>query len=324
MEVDEPLSSPPTTLSRIAVGVDGYPEGRDAAALGAAIAKATGADVMLVAIHPEPLVVLPEGMDWTGLHKHAIETVREVRDTLAPGARVDVETDFSVPRGLRRVVRRDHRDLLVIGSSRHAPDGRVRMGKRTRQLLCHFECALAIAPRGMHARPEHPIARIGVGFDGGPEARAALTLAGSIAGAAGAELVICAAVDDRIRTVGFPQVGTPVVLPGAGWSVAEGEALGPQWGELVEATEESMRRELEQAARATGASAHTEVVRGRPADALLALGSRVDLLVIGSRRWGPVARVMLGSTGEALLHDASCPVLVVPRPHDDAAREHDE
>jgi nucleotide-binding universal stress UspA family protein len=57
-------------------------------------------------------------------------------------------------------------------------------------------------------------------------------------------------------------------------------------------------------------------LRGRPADRLLELCADVDLLVIGSRRWGAVARLMLGSTGEALMHDASCPVLVVPRPHE--------
>ena len=44
------------------------------------------------------------------------------------------------------------------------------------------------------------------------------------------------------------------------------------------------------------------------------LGEQVDLLVIGSRRWGAAARVLVGSTGEAVLHDAGCAVLVVPRP----------
>jgi nucleotide-binding universal stress UspA family protein len=35
---------------------------------------------------------------------------------------------------------------------------------------------------------------------------------------------------------------------------------------------------------------------------------------LGSRRWGEAARVLLGCTGEALMHGASAPVLVVPRP----------
>jgi nucleotide-binding universal stress UspA family protein len=59
---------------------------------------------------------------------------------------------------------------------------------------------------------------------------------------------------------------------------------------------------------------HTQVTRGRPADALLPFSEQVDLIVIGSRRWGPVARLLLGSTGEALAHDAACALLVVPRP----------
>ena len=71
---------------------------------------------------------------------------------------------------------------------------------------------------------------------------------------------------------------------------------------------------MRSAAEATSAAAEVEVARGRPADRLAELGDKVDLLVIGSRRWGATARVLLGSTGEALMHDARCPIMVVPRP----------
>ena len=40
--------------------------------------------------------------------------------------------------------------------------------------------------------------RIGVGFDARPGSRSTLALAGSIANAAGAELVVCGVVDDRV------------------------------------------------------------------------------------------------------------------------------
>ncbi len=36
--------------------------------------------------------------------------------------------------------------------------------------------------------------------------------------------------------------------------------------------------------------------------------------VAGSRGYGPVARVLLGSVSTQLIHKAPCPVLVVPRP----------
>jgi nucleotide-binding universal stress UspA family protein len=39
-----------------------------------------------------------------------------------------------------------------------------------------------------------------------------------------------------------------------------------------------------------------------------------DLLVAGSRGYGPVMRVLLGSVSTQLVHTAPCPVLVVPRP----------
>ena len=296
----EPHADAPQTVKRIAVGVDAYPEGQDAVALGAAIARATGAELMLVAVHPDPLVVLPSGMNWKSLKRDAEKLLIETRNRLAPGARIAVETDLSVPRALHRVVGREHRDLLVMGSSRHGPEGRVRIGKRTRQLLCRFESALAVAPRGIHAREPAQFGRIGVGFDGGPEAQAALALAGSIARGAGAELHVRGVVDDRVRAMGWGDLWLGDIVT--------------KWENVVAAERESLRGQALQAASATGVDAKVDVQCGRPADALLELGEQVDLLVLGSRRWGPVTRVLLGSTGEALLHDAGCPMLVVPRP----------
>jgi nucleotide-binding universal stress UspA family protein len=265
-------------------------------------------------VRTDPLVVLPSGMDWRGLEEAAEATVRETRVSLAPDARITVETDISVARALWRVVRREHRDLLVMGASRTAEHGQVRIGKRTRQLLCGFECAVAVAPRGLHSYDGWALKRIGVGYDGGPESQAALSIAASIAIGAGAKLHARAAIDDRIRSVGWSRLATgPAIVPGVG-SGATGSTGTPEWDEVVQASERSLLEELEAAVGATGANAVSEVSRGRPATALLDLAEEVDLLVIGSRRWGLFARLVLGSTGEALLHDSPCPVLVVPRP----------
>jgi len=84
-------------------------------------------------------------------------------------------------RALRRVVRREHHDLLVVGSGRDAADGRVAVGHTARGLLGRLECPLAMAPLGLRDRSKRRLERVGVGFDGWPEARAAVGLAGSIA-----------------------------------------------------------------------------------------------------------------------------------------------
>ncbi len=293
-------SSQPDSLSRIAVGIDGYPEGRDAAVLAAMIAGVTGAELMLVAVHPDPLVVLPRELGWAGMHEQAQALLRETRDALAPNARIDVETDFSVPRALERVVAREHRDLLVVGSSRKGPEGRVRIGTRTRQLLGHCRCALAVAPRGYAAAAKRQIRQVGVGYEGSSESRAALSLAASVALAASAKLQVRAVLDDRLPTVG--------------WSRANREAVLEIWDEMLEPQVHALRQDAQDAAAATGAAAEVKTLPGAPPRALRELSDQVDLLVIGSRRWGATSRVLLGGTGETLMHDAGCPVLVAPRP----------
>lgn len=287
-------------VTRIAVGVDGYPEGQDAAALGRAISDATGAELLLVTVQPEPLVVLPAAMDWKSVREWARHGLATTRDQLAPAARIVVETDYSVARALRRVASREHRDLVIVGSSRHASDGRARIGKRTRQLLDQLHCALAVAPRGLHTRPELRFGRVGVGFDGSPESEAALAFAESVAASADAQLEVLVVVDNR--------------MPALGWGFVWIGAMIEEWESVVGDHLRSLRDRAAAKADEPGVTVTVKSVAGRPADALLSMSSEVDLLVIGSRRWGPVARVLLGSTGEALLHDAACPVVAVPRP----------
>lgn len=294
-----------TAVRQLAVGVDGYPEGRDAVALAEAISQATGATSLLVAVHPDPLVVAPEGTNWTSLRRQARAALIETRDALAPNARLKVLTDHSVARALHRVVQREHRDLLVLGSSRHARAGHVRIGNRTRQLLGRFECALAIAPRGLHGRGTVGLSTIGVGYDGTPEAELALRWAGDVAVSAGVQLMVLSVVDDRLPAVGWGQVWIGDIVS--------------DWTAIVQERKQELRNQAEAVVQATGAVAEFQTESGRPADALLALSAELDLLAIGSRRWGPAARVLLGSTGEAVMHDAACPVVAVPRPSVTAA-----
>ena len=156
-------------------------------------------------------------------------------------------------------------------------------------------------PRGYREHRHPGFARVGVGYGGGEEPQAALELAASIALAEGGELRVEAIVDDRLPPT---------------WSagLTGNAALLPEWEQALSEEMRKARTEAQAAAEQTGAHVTATVARGKPADTLLELSKTVDLMVIGSRRLGPVARLLLGSTGEALLHDAACRVLVVPRP----------
>ena len=52
---------------------------------------------------------------------------------------------------------------------------------------------------------------------------------------------------------------------------------------------------------------------GDPAETLVDLSARMDLLVCGSRGYGPVRAVLLGSVSRRVVGEARCPVIVLPR-----------
>ena len=58
---------------------------------------------------------------------------------------------------------------------------------------------------------------------------------------------------------------------------------------------------------------------GDPARELAYAADDLDLLVTGSRGYGPLRRLMLGSTSTKLVHEAPCPVLVLTRSVEDEA-----
>ena len=61
-------------------------------------------------------------------------------------------------------------------------------------------------------------------------------------------------------------------------------------------------------------AAKSQIVPGNAARTLVHETARdADLLVVGSRGYGPVGRTFLGSVSSEVVRFASCPVMVVPR-----------
>jgi nucleotide-binding universal stress UspA family protein len=285
-------------FKHIAVGCDGSLEGRDAVALGAAIAAATGARLSLVGVFSPSFLPIVGTSDRKTLRAEATRALRRERDLLAPGAFIHTIADGSVARALRHYAERSHVDLVIVGSSRRAPAGHVAIGRHARQLIYDAPFALGLAARDLH-RHEFRLKCIGVGYDGGPEAEVALGMAAHLARDAHARLEVRRVVEDRVP-----------LLSGDAWIALADWSHEQMW--------ESARREALAAARHAssdlGVATEVSATVGDPGYEMRALSEALDLVVVGSRRWGPVARLVTGGVGETLVRDASCSILIVPRP----------
>ena len=62
-----------------------------------------------------------------------------------------------------------------------------------------------------------------------------------------------------------------------------------------------------------GLERESRVLTGDPAARLTEASGEFDLMVVGSRAWGPLKRTLLGSTTRKLIRSCACPVLVLPR-----------
>lgn len=292
-------------LTKILAGVDGSPGSRDAAALAATLGAATGASVELVGVYHDPRVRLPGRLHREPVATSAMEAaVLEVRDACAPGADVRVVTDHSSARGLQHAAEEAGASLLVIGSSDGGEQGCVRAGRGARQTMRSAPCPVLVTARGGAGGPSG-IGRIVVGLDGSEESKLALATGRELAAATGAHLHVVVVVDDR-----FPVSHVPggVIIDIADW-------------ERIVAADRAHAEEMLARLVPEGEAVTTELREGDPTDGLVAAAIGADLLVVGSRRWGRLNRVVLGSTSEDLVTLAPCSVLVVPRPETEPAHE---
>jgi nucleotide-binding universal stress UspA family protein len=186
-------------------------------------------------------------------------------------------------------------DLIVLGSTHHAHLGSVSPGSVAEHLLHGARCSLVIAPKG-YGDEDHSEDRLrvaAVGFDGMAESYAALDEAAKLAAKFGGSL----------RVIG---VATPVPAMGAAAAAQAGPEAGPDFQTQLNNAVAELPPELR---------ALPVFERGDPVKKLLeAAEMGVDLLVLGSRGFGPVMRLLIGSVSSRVIREAPCPVLVVPRP----------
>jgi nucleotide-binding universal stress UspA family protein len=288
---------------RIIVGYDGRDPALDAVALGRLLAETTGAGLSLLIALPYDASLIGDRYEQA-LEEDSERLLARARPLL-DGMRFETRVygGESAPRLLNDIAESARAELLVLGSTHRGPMGRLLPGSVAERLLAGSPCAVAVAPRGFANRAQQRIHAIGVGYDGSEEARGALAVARDLAKSTGARLTLYGVVEPPGLASSDAAWMAASVLSGAGpefETVREREiehALSDALAELPE-----------------GVPATTQVVTGDPAQALIERsGDDVDLLLVGSRRYGPVRRVLLGDVSGKVMRSASCPVIVVPR-----------
>jgi nucleotide-binding universal stress UspA family protein len=281
---------------RIVIAVDTEERTFDALALGRRLTRSTGAPPTVVSVFTYVPILDPEGKERVRL----LEDGRRMLAALARQADLGDATVEVVPgnfaaRELQRITERPESGLIVVGSTTRGPLGRLLVGGVGARLLSGAACPVAIAPRGYGDAPASGLGRIGVGLDGSDESRRALDAAVALATQAGAEIRVITA----FQPLAFGAVTTSA-LPGA-------------------SANETMRAELravhEEALTAVGERVRVQgrFAEGSADDILLGESADLDLLVVGSRGYGPVGAVLMGSATTALARGATCPILVTPR-----------
>ena len=280
----------------IVIAVDTKERTLDALALGRVLTDATRAPAVLVTVFPylpldDPL--LPE---LTAVRDEARATLLE----LGASEGVDVADAHVIAgnfaaRELQHTTEAPDTGLIVVGSTTRGPIGRLLVGGVGERLLAGAACPVAVAPRGYADDRPSRLECIGVGVDASDEARRALDAAVALARASGARLRVITAFQPLV----FGGV-TKTALPSA-------------------SVNEVMRNELRARHEAAIAEARASVetagrfLDGLAEEVLEAESEDVDLLVTGSRGYGPLGAVLLGSVTGALFRNATCPVLVTPR-----------
>lgn len=277
---------------RLLVGFDGSDGGRDALELARTIGAPAGAGALVVAVIPYG----PLPVDFAKLEDEAAEEAEplfaEARERLG-GLEVECRGfgGGSAAQVMTDIAEAEQVDMIVVGSPHRDAVGRALIGSVAESLLHGAPCAVVVAPRGYASERHEPLLRIAVAHDGTPESKAALKRAEALAAQTHATI--------EVLTVLAP----PATMPGV---VGYVPVDSPEPDRIVNEAIKSVD---------SGLAATGRRLDGPPARTLAeACEDGADLLVAGSRGYGPVMRVLLGSVSTQLIHMAPCPVLVVPRP----------
>ncbi len=280
-------------FKRVVVGYAGERAGRDSVKLAAELAAVLGSEVTVVYPY-NPLLASLSADAVEERIRAEMQALMPDSEELAGGTCRWSNSSWPI-HALHSMADFEDAELIVIGAAREGMASHLHVSLIER-MVHGAPCAVAIAPTGYAEHGRGTPRKIGVGFFDSDEGIAALGLGHEIAERVGGELELIAA---------------------SGWSAggtgyAFSSALLPEVEDQIYAETETR---LEQLAAGLGGRVpiRMDVERGDPCGVLTARSKHLDLLVLGSRAYGPLRHALLGSVSASVTQKAHCPVLIVPR-----------
>ena len=287
----------------ILVGYDPSSPDHAPVEFGTAAARFTGAPLIVASVHGSPAALGAAASELAEeqLLSDAAEPLEHLKRRLsAEGIPAECRAlpGTSAPRALHSAAEEFDVGLLVVGSTDRGQVGRVMLGSTVQRLVHGAPCPIAVVPHRWEAGGG--IKTIGVAFVDTPEGHDALKGAVALARRAGALLRVLSAGKEK----------------GFGQTFGGGDALTPAVTYADIASADRVEAEHSAEAAVEGASdveIDYDVSVGDPADFLVAASERLDLLICGSRGYGPARSVMLGGVSRRVTTEAHCPVIVLAR-----------
>jgi nucleotide-binding universal stress UspA family protein len=286
-------------MSKIIVAVDESPGSSDAIALASTLAGITGSTLTFANVFPyDPAPSRASNHAFEEyLRQDSRELLERVRDAHADES-VELRSiaNPSASHGLHELAEHEDADLIVVGSTHTGRAGRVLPGSTAERLLHGAPCPVAVAPKGYAQRSDESPTVIGCGYDGTPSARRALHAAARLAAGTGARLLAIRVFEPLLYDL-------PPGNAALGGMSSYNDSLHARASEELEAAVAAIESD--------GAESRLEV--GNAANTLVDASGDLDLLVVGSRGYGPMHAVMVGGVSGRLVREAACPVIVFPR-----------
>ncbi|WP_326544297.1 universal stress protein [Pseudorhodoferax sp.] len=294
-------------MNAIVAGFTPDAGGHEALALGAMLANARKAKLLVTVVVPQswgyPVQGSLDGEYAKFLDEHATKTLDEARQILAGMSNVEYlrSTAASATEGLVEIAHAHGAECIAIGSASGGSVGRLFMGGVSEEIMHACDLPVVMAPREFKVAPDAPLRRVTVAYAGAASSERSVLEALGFAARMGVPLRLASfAVRDRS------------MFPTAGMGSSEEEVIS-RWRDEAAQSLERVRALLVSAG--TTLQLETAVSAAASWDAAM---SGIDwfneeLLVLGSSKLGIIKRVFLGSTAHRILRASPVPVMALPR-----------